>query len=438
MRREYLRDSFISALEGKAERYEVGDTDIKNFAVRVGSKTKVFNLVGRFGKATRMKIGTFGPTMKTEDARQIAKAWTDMMRDGIDIVEYRETERSVEAVKARSTFRSVMEDYLASLHLRERNRTVEQDRAFARRNILEAQANFWVDLPISQVTDAHISDHVDRIKARGATSQARKTLQMIRMFYKWTMIPHRRLAIGLTTNPVTELTPSAMSLKSKSRTRHFRTKEIRAFLVASAGVPYPYGPFQRSLIELGQRRGDTARMRWSQIDFDDRIWLIPGKSGKPDDDHEVHLSGPMVAMLQTLRATLAADHGDFVFSSSFGQRPISNFSRGKKAFDQRFLAEFRIIQPVGGLRQWTWHDVRRTMRTHFSGFVPREVAEAAIGHGKEGIEKVYDMFKYRKQLRAAFNQWSEILNEVLSGRANPYDDEINERTQRRLQEGSPQ
>ncbi|WP_426125889.1 hypothetical protein [Pararhizobium sp. PWRC1-1] len=75
------------------------------------------------------------------------------------------------------------------------------------------------------------------------------------------------------------------------------------------------------------------------------------------------------------------------------------------------------------------------MRTHFSGFVPHEVAEAAIGHGKKGMGKVYDMFKYRQQLRAAFKQWSAILDDVLAGGANPYDDE---RPQRRAEGGSPQ
>ncbi|WP_426125890.1 integrase arm-type DNA-binding domain-containing protein [Pararhizobium sp. PWRC1-1] len=236
MRREYLRDTSVLILEGEAERYEVRDVDIKNFAVRVGPKTKVCYLLGRFGKATRMKIGTFGPKMKTEDARQIAKDWNAMIRNGVDIVEHRETERHVEALSARSTFRSVMEDYLAFLDLRDRNRTVEEDRAFARRNIINPETNPWMNLPISKVTDEHIADLVTRIQARGAKVQARKTLQMIRRFYKWTMLPNRRGKVGLTSNPVADLTPDSMSLKTKSRTRHFRSKEVRAFLVASAGV----------------------------------------------------------------------------------------------------------------------------------------------------------------------------------------------------------
>lgn len=244
-----------------------------------------------------------------------------------------------------------------------------------------------------------------------------KALVMIRTFFRWAMVPDRRRAIGLEHNPVADLTPNSMSLSKGQRTRHFMYHEIRAYLLVAAATPYPWGPFQRCLIETGQRRGEVAGMRWSQVDLERKLWVIPGGSGKPDEDHHVPLSDAVVDMLRALRSEQSELHGDFVFSLSNGQRPLTSFAKEKAAFTERFLAEFEELAPGRSLRHWVWHDVRRTLRTHFSAFASDTVAETAIGHGKKGIQRVYDLFKYRRKVRAAFNTWSEILRKIFDGTA---------------------
>jgi integrase len=207
-----------------------------------------------------------------------------------------------------------------------------------------------------------------------------------------------------------------MGLRGKERTRHFDFLEIRAYCAAAAATPYPYGPCLRVLIETGQRIGEVANARWSQIDLEGKLWTIPGGKFKPEDDHIVPLSENMVEMFKLLRSEQPADHGDFVFSSSNGQRPITNFSRQKAAFHEKFLGELRKIAPERVLRNWRWHDVRRTVRTQLEPIVGRrEVAEAAIGHSKTGIERIYNLYGYRREIRQAFNVWSEMLGKMERG-----------------------
>ena len=423
MQREYLIDSLVAALPNRAKRYEVADEDIPNFAVRVGARTKTFILIARFGgseHSTRQTIGKFRK-MKTEEARRIAVAWNDAMKQGIDPVEVRKRERRAQALKLRCTFRSVVEDYIASLPSRQRNRNVKKEAAFIRLNLINPATNVWMNKPIAQVEDHHVSALVGAIKARGAIAQALKTLKTVRTFFNWAMLPERRMAIGLERNPIQSLTPRLMQLHAGTRTRHFLHKEMRAYLLAAAATPYPWGPFQRALIETGQRRGDVAGMRWSQIDFKENLWVIPGGTGKPEEDHIVPLSKHMFKMLRSLRSQLSPHHGDFVFSLSNGQRPVSSFGKEKKRFEVRLLAELQKIAPGKQLRPWVWHDLRRTLRTHFSGFASDQVAETAIGHGQKGIQRVYNLFKYRREIRAAFNIWSEILRKVAEGTATVSD-----------------
>ncbi len=230
------------------------------------------------------------------------------------------------------------------------------------------------------------------------------------------MLPHRREAIGLERNPIADLTPRRMALPNITRSRHFGYLEIKAYIAAAARIDYPYGPFARALIELGQRRGEVLKMRWSNLDLERKVWTIPGKTSKPESDHIVFLSDGMVGMLKLLRAGQAEGHGDFVFSMSHGQRPIANVSRFKTSFERGFVTEFGCIAPTSVLRHWTWHDVRRTVRTQLEPIVGRrEVAAAAIGHGKSGMERIYNLYAYAKEIRAAFNAWSEKLRKMSDG-----------------------
>ena len=41
---------------------------------------------------------------------------------------------------------------------------------------------------------------------------------------------------------------------------------------------YPYGPLFRLLILTGQREREVADMRWSEVDFEKRLWTIPASA----------------------------------------------------------------------------------------------------------------------------------------------------------------
>ncbi|ASJ60577.1 hypothetical protein SMB554_16095 [Sinorhizobium meliloti] len=418
MQRQELHDHYIKNLPSAETRYEIYDEEIRNLAIRIGARRKTFVLVTRFGangKTVRRAIGTF-PDTTTANARLRAKDWNVLQKEGVDPAVEENAKREAEALRLRSTFRLVMEDYIAYLPLRERNRSSDEDAAFIRANILNPARNFWLDNPISEITDDNVASLVESLKARGVLTTAYKTLKMLRTFFNWAMLPSRRKLIGLQHNPIRDLTPRLMGLRKRSRTRVFDYREIRAFLAAATATPPPYRHCFRALIETGQRIGEVSRMRWSYIDLEMKTWLIPGNTSKAEDDHTVPLSDAMIAMLVRLRAEQPYDQGDFVFSSSRGKYPLTNFSKKKDAF----LEDFNASLPPGPRgeppRRWTWHDVRRTVRTQLEPIVSRrEVAEAAIGHSKAGMDRIYNHYSYRREVRKAFNAWSDLLKKIETG-----------------------
>lgn len=463
MNKHHLTDDFVAALEPAApgRRYEVRDVSVGNLAVRVGTRTKTFILLGLFGgtgtSTIRRELGRFG-RMSTVEARETAILYNRRLKEGGD--PGAEMQRAAEQaeLRKRSTFASVMEDYLAYLPTRPRNLRSEQDTAFLRRNVLNPKIAPWIRKPISEVTAADVTGHVSKIRGRTA-SQAFHTFRQLKTFFTWAIVPHIAEKIGLERNPLESIKASALRLGIADRQRVFGFEEVQAYLHATASIPYPYGPCLRALIETGQRLGVVSGMRWSQINFARRLWYIPsslepsaepGRTSKTDGALELPLSVALVEMLEALRKTLPPGHGDYVFSSTNGQKPVTNFShlrtpkrkpredqpkgagrrRRSPGFQGRFdAAMMAFLKDLGitSIQPWVWHDVRRTVRTHLEPISGRqEVAEAAIGHTKTGVVRVYNLFKYRAPIRRAFNKWSDLLGKIELGTCTDADWEHDE------------
>jgi integrase len=103
--------------------------------------------------------------------------------------------------------------------------------------------------------------------------------------------------------------------------------------------------------------------------------------------------------------------GPFVFSTTYGKRPISGFAKIKQALDRR------IAKLNGGeqIAPWRLHDLRRSMRTQLSAIpsISPLVAELMIGHRQRGIAAVYDLHAYEAEQRSGFEAWCARLSAIV-------------------------
>ena len=101
--------------------------------------------------------------------------------------------------------------------------------------------------------------------------------------------------------------------------------------------------------------------------------------------------------------------GDFIFSTTFGRVPVSDFGNAKARLDALVAEELgRPIEP------FVLHDLRRTMRTGLSSLpIPDLVRELVIAHTKPGLHKVYDQHAYLAEKREALELWQARVREIL-------------------------
>jgi len=88
-------------------------------------------------------------------------------------------------------------------------------------------------------------------------------------------------------------------------------------------------------------------------------------------------------------------------------RPLLDAS-GKPATENRFRID-----------HFTPHDLRRTAATRMaeSGEMD-EVIDAVLNHAKQGVIRVYNLYRYDKEKQAALESWDRRLRSIITGEAS--------------------
>ena len=124
------------------------------------------------------------------------------------------------------------------------------------------------------------------------------------------------------------------------------------------------------------RPGEARGMRWSELNLDAAMWMIPGERMKMKRYHKVPLPAEVVALLR--RMSEAKLHEDFVFPNTKGNNPISDVRL------QEFLQAAKAPSDVDG-RAATPHGFRATFKNWTIETKQDELAaERQLAHAPKG------------------------------------------------------
>ena len=103
-----------------------------------------------------------------------------------------------------------------------------------------------------------------------------------------------------------------------------------------------------------------------------------------------------------------------VFTEPRTGRPLTAFSRIKKYVDAA-VAKLAAETGAPGIAPWTFHDLRRTMRSGLAACgVVDPVAERCIAHQPTGIVAIYNRHGYEREIVGAFTAWERRLLTITS------------------------
>ena len=373
---------------------EIWDQQLRGFGCRASKQGTVSFFAMRrprgSARSVRIKVGDF-PAMSLHDARSRARALLREMQDGVDPRARKAAEARAEVAKQARSFSAVAELFIARHVATKRTaRTIEQ---LIRRELIPR----WGERPITDVSRADVVALVDEIVDRGHPEAARLVFAYARRLFGWAVPRY-----GLEHAPTDHLSLKDLIGTKKSRRRVLNEREIKLLWQATEGREASYfGPYARLLLFLGVRRTELGRAVASEFDLDAATWTIPPGRMKSDEPHVVPLAPVVVEILRSLPQGRGYVIG--------GASPI-HYSRAKRQLDVRMIA----LNGGKAIPRWTWHDARRTFRTGLSGLkIAPHIAELAIAHGKQGLNRIYDQYEYGGELRHAFEAWAQRVMTIV-------------------------
>lgn len=409
--RKMLSDAMIAKLAPPAAgRLEIFDSIVPALALRVTATGACSFIVrGRVkGQPAPIRV-TLGDAavMKPAEARRAASDMLKAMRAGTDPRETKRAALVAVEIERKNAFSAVTEEFIEA-HV-SKLRSAKTNAVALRRYLVGA----WGDRPISSITDDDVGEVITAIVEAGYPAQAKRVLAHAKRLFRWASAPARPRTNRLRVNPAINLGGSDFDIVLTPRGRALSNEELRAIWTAAEALGEPFGPLFKLLLLSGQRRGEVARMTWGEIDLGrDRVWNIPAARMKAKRPHEVPLTAAMVEILAGLSER--AHDGECVFSTSFGERPVSGFMAAKVRID-KLIAGARAADGLPPLPPWRLHDIRRAVRTGLGALpsVPHDIRELVIAHVPGVLAQTYDLHAYMDEKRQALTLWGERLARIV-------------------------
>ncbi|MDZ7670232.1 MAG: integrase family protein [Gammaproteobacteria bacterium] len=379
--RRNLTETLLPQLTPPASgRLEVIDVQVPGFGVRIGrSGSRTFFIQYRIdGKQVRQTLGRH-PAMTLLEGRRTAARFADLARAGLD-------PRQELLAPEGNRFDIVADQFLHRYAARhQRPKTLRETQRYIDGVLKPA----WESRDITTIHKADIFRVLDALVDRGVEITANRCLATIRRLFNWCQ---ERGYVER--SPVDGIRPPA---RERPRTRVLTDRELGAIWNATGELGFPAGAWvQMMIVTGGQRVRDVVTMRHSEIQGD--VWRIehPTKSESP---HNV----PLSTLAMELLSVAPSLEGDFVFSTTNGHKHIQALSKIKRKLDD-----------ASGVKDWRYHDIRRTVATAFGEHLalPPHIAEAVQNRRSgtvSGVVAVYNRAQYERAKRDALEAWSTYV-----------------------------
>jgi integrase len=333
-----------------------------------------------------------------KEARERARAARQLLADGIDPLEKkREAEAAARLAAARQlTFREAANRYFDQNA--ERWHNVSHREQFL--GTLETHVFPTIgamDVASIETADVlRVLEHDNFWKSKSVTAD--RTRGRIEQVLDWAVVRGHRPA---GTNPakwkghLDQVLAPARQLAPIVHHKAMHYRDVPAFMMALRAHNTVPARALEFLINVSGRSNEALGAKWSEIDFADKVWVVPATRMKTKREHRVPLSPAMIELLRKL----PRDGGEFVF---IGKQP---------GIPNHRMCLTWLMQQLGQAGKATSHGFRSSFRD-WAGeetAFPHDVCEAALAHvrGDKSVQAYArgTLFEKRRRLMEAWSRY---------------------------------
>ncbi|MHB8955445.1 MAG: tyrosine-type recombinase/integrase [Pirellulaceae bacterium] len=370
MKRNLTR-RYLDALETRQAREFVFDEKVPHLAIQVtAGGCKTWYLYRRVnGRPKQIKIGRY-PAVTPDQARRQAQRMNGLVAAGGD-----PSEQSTDEM----TFADLWEKYL-EFHAKPMKKSWRRDQ----RRYDYYLAKRFATRRLSELTTADFQRLHAEMGAKNGKGQANVIRTLLSSIFTFA----GKSGYWTGKNPVRDVD----RYPQNERERYLSGEEMPKFFTElEKSRAEIFRDYVKLSLYTGARQANVLAMRWDQVDFDRRLWTIPGaehKSGKPT---------PTVlteACLEILRRRQHDTSGPFVFPG----RDHGHYGRPRTAWS-------RLMKRCGFSENLVMHDLRRTFGSwQAAAGISLHIIGKSLGHTSTSATAIYarlDTDPVRRSVEAA-------------------------------------
>lgn len=257
------------------------------------------------------------------------------------------------------------------------------------------------NMPITEIKSKHILSIAKNAENNGKTKLARSICQYIRRIYSYAVVNDY-----CENNPASDI----LSECAKHHEEHYPFLpfyELPAFFNAVDKKGRLNVQSKRAFLILfltALRSQEVIKAKWSEIDIDKKVWIIPAQRMKMRYEHTVFLSDIVVKLLKKQKAEYP--QSEFVFPSPT-----------KKNMPMNAHGLSRAIHHAGYGGRQVLHGFRHIFATYCyeSNLWRDDAIEYCLAHKIIGVRGVYNKAQYNDE-RKKIMQWyaDSVKNVILS------------------------
>jgi integrase len=341
----------------------------------------------RAGRTRRLLLGS-AEVLSAEQARTAAKKALGAVATGSDP----QADKAARRNQDQFTYRAVADNYLRAKQPTVRPRTFVEMQRYLCGSYFKALHS----VPVDQITRRDVAARLLVIDRECGVVTALRARSHISSFFAWGIAQEL-----MDSNPVV----GAAQLKPPpARDRVLDDAELSA--IWRACEDDDFSKIVRLLIILGARRTEVGGLRWSELDLNRGVWVLPKERAKNAREHRLPLPALALSILETVPRVMNRD-------CLFGERSGGGFTlwaHAKAALDARLGDQ---------VRKWTLHDIRRSFATRLCdlGTAPH-VVEQVLNHQsghRAGVVGIYNRSTYANEVQAAMALWSDHVRTLVEG-----------------------
>jgi len=377
-------------------------SDGKGLQLRVkpnGNKSWLLDYVKpHTGKRSSIGFGGY-PEVSLADARKLRDSARQGLAKGIDPKEHKDEIKRVQQEKHANTFFHVATNWFEIKKTEIKADTAKDLWRSLEIHLFPSLAKY----PISKITAPIVIDELKPIAAKGTLETVKRLSQRLNEIMTYAV------NTGLIhANPLTGIR-SAFKKPTKQNMPTITPDELPEFLktLSYANIKL----VTRCLIEWQLhtmvRPSEAAGAKWSEIDLENKLWIIPAERMKKAREHTVPLTEQSLEILQRLQPI--SGHREYVFPADRDPKRHANESTANAA-----------IKRMGYHNRLVAHGMRALASTTLNeqGF-DGDVIEAALAHvDKNEVRRAYNRAEYLERRQKLMFCWSEHIEQAQHGKIN--------------------